>query len=171
MSERGRGPLYPTPEHHPHYQDPRVDHTQKGVDRDIKVASVLSEPGEGNLDFSGLTVRIESVMDKGKKAQRLTLNEGTPDEIKLTGRVYGLKPGIAFRNIPAEKRDSQIVHISTQENEFFFKVNGHDSIENGVAYFWGFLGKNNGIGRLPTLIVPRPMVVPIKEIRGKGTKH
>ena len=158
-------PLYPLPEDHPHYGDARVDHTKKSDDRD-GLPLVNDSSREVFSPPAGPKVRIDKLTVKRKQAQRITLNEGTRDEIKLIGRVYGVRPGVVFRSSPAETRDAQIEYISNP-NDFFFKVNGQDKIQNGVAHFWGFVGKNNGVGLLPTLNVPRPVVARVDDIRHK----
>ena len=98
-------------------------------------------------------VRIEMVEIKGQKKQKIIINEGTRDEIVHIGRIYGLRPKTVIRSSPAETRDSQIIYIS-KAKDAFFKVDGMDISENGVPYFWGITVRNNGIGKLPTLITP-----------------
>jgi hypothetical protein len=90
--------------------------------------------------------RIETIK-KGKKGERLFLDEGTRDELPpLDGRVYTPEEGVEVRNLPPEKRDSAIV-LKTDKGHLFFAVKDRDIMDNGVPYFEGFVlqkGENKG---------------------------
>ncbi len=155
MSEE-RDAFY-TRESHPHSGDPRVDpQARRGgyvigteVLETPPISQDVEEVSSGVEQVVAPTIRIEQL--KSKKKQRIIINEGTRDQIVQVGRVYGLREGIIIRSAPAERRDSHIAYES-KPGDGFFKVDGRDASENGVAYFNGFVFHNNGIGVLPSFI-------------------
>jgi hypothetical protein len=90
--------------------------------------------------------RIETIK-RGKKGERLYLDEGTRDELPpLFGRVYTPPEGVEVRDLPPEKRDSRVL-LKTIKGQLFFAVKDAGVIENGVPYFEGFVlqkGENEG---------------------------